>query len=192
MTRRLGYSASKSWLVNPSVRPFSVTVRTTFSGTPSGIWASSSSVTFTVAPTKPGEVDDHLVGDPARVTADSGGVEHNRPWERHGAGVAGDSPLGVTGSTGRSPSGGNVRLCLAAPLRRSAVERRPVSPAILMPGDQASHECLHVARRSGLSFRRSHRRRRTLQSPRSAIHPSVIARTNTEGVVNREGYGYRQ
>lgn len=50
-TRR--YSFSKPWLVNFSVRLFSVTVRTTFSGAPEGISASISSVTFTVEPIRP-------------------------------------------------------------------------------------------------------------------------------------------
>jgi hypothetical protein len=37
------YSVSKPWLVNLSVRLFSVTVRTTWSGAPDGISASTSS-----------------------------------------------------------------------------------------------------------------------------------------------------
>src|SRR4030095_1247969 len=47
------YSLSNPWLVNLSVRLFSVTVRTTFSGTPPGISASISSVTRTDDPTHP-------------------------------------------------------------------------------------------------------------------------------------------
>lgn len=35
----LVYSFSNPWAVNFSVRAFSVTMRTTFSGAPSGIWA---------------------------------------------------------------------------------------------------------------------------------------------------------
>src|SRR6266498_4389650 len=47
------YSFSNPWLLNFSVRPFSVTVRTTCSDAPSGILASISSVTVTFAPTLP-------------------------------------------------------------------------------------------------------------------------------------------
>jgi hypothetical protein len=41
------HSVSNPWLVNLSVRLFSVTMRTTFSGAPSGTVASISSVTVT-------------------------------------------------------------------------------------------------------------------------------------------------
>ena len=44
------YSSSKPWDVNLRVRPFSVTVRTTWSGAPSGMCAAMSSVTSTCAP----------------------------------------------------------------------------------------------------------------------------------------------
>src|ERR1035438_2737678 len=44
------YSFSKEWVVNLSVRAFSITVRTVVSGAPSGIWAWISRVTSTVAP----------------------------------------------------------------------------------------------------------------------------------------------
>ncbi len=46
-------ACSNPWLVNLSVRLFSVTVRTTLSGAPSGISASTSSVILTLAPTRP-------------------------------------------------------------------------------------------------------------------------------------------
>ena len=46
------YSVSKPWLVNLSVRLFSVTVRTTWSGAPDGMSAVISSVTVTFAPTR--------------------------------------------------------------------------------------------------------------------------------------------
>ena len=48
-----GYSFSNPWFLNFRVRLFSVTVRTTVSGAPSGIFASISSVTVTFAPTSP-------------------------------------------------------------------------------------------------------------------------------------------
>jgi hypothetical protein len=47
------YSFSNPRLVNFSVRLFSVTVRTTWSGAPDGISAWISSVTVTFAPTRP-------------------------------------------------------------------------------------------------------------------------------------------
>src|SRR4051794_5361481 len=47
------YSLSKPWVVNFSVRLFSVTVRTTLSGVPFGISASNSRVTVTVEPIRP-------------------------------------------------------------------------------------------------------------------------------------------
>ena len=47
------YSLSNPWLVNLSVRLFSVTVRTTWSGTPAGTSASISSVTRTDDPMSP-------------------------------------------------------------------------------------------------------------------------------------------
>jgi hypothetical protein len=50
---QLCYSVSKPLLVNFSVRLFSVTVRTTLSGAPSGISASISRVTRTDEPTRP-------------------------------------------------------------------------------------------------------------------------------------------
>lgn len=50
---RINYSFSNPWLVNFKVRLFSVTVRTTLSGAPSGILASISMVTVTLAPTRP-------------------------------------------------------------------------------------------------------------------------------------------
>jgi hypothetical protein len=50
---QLRYSVSKPLLVNFSVRLFSVTVRTTLSGAPSGISASISRVTRTDDPTRP-------------------------------------------------------------------------------------------------------------------------------------------
>ena len=50
---RITYSLSNPWLVNLSVRLFSVTVRTTLSGTPAGISASISSVTRTEDPMSP-------------------------------------------------------------------------------------------------------------------------------------------
>ena len=47
------YALSNPWLVNLRVRLFSVTIRTTLSGTPSGISASISSVTRTEDPRSP-------------------------------------------------------------------------------------------------------------------------------------------
>src|SRR6266404_3626370 len=46
------YDSSNPWELNLRVRQFSVTVRTTLSGAPSGISASISTVTLTLAPTK--------------------------------------------------------------------------------------------------------------------------------------------
>ncbi len=48
-----GYPSWKPWLVNFRVRLFSATVRTTWSGATVGTSASMSSVTRTLAPTKP-------------------------------------------------------------------------------------------------------------------------------------------
>ena len=47
------YDSSNPWLWNFSVRLFSLTVRTTFSGTPSGTFAAMSKLTVTSAPTRP-------------------------------------------------------------------------------------------------------------------------------------------
>src|SRR5947208_3713983 len=53
------YSSSKPWLVNLSVRLFSVTTRTTCSGAPEGISASISRVTRTFDPTRPARSEEH-------------------------------------------------------------------------------------------------------------------------------------
>jgi len=62
--RYLNYSFSNSWLVNFNVRLFSVTVRTTWSGAPEGISASTSSVTVTFAPTRPEAWPTPATGSP--------------------------------------------------------------------------------------------------------------------------------
>ena len=64
------HSSSNPCDVNFSVRLFSVTGRTAFSGAPPGILASISSVTVTSAPHEVDQVADHFVGDAARIGAD--------------------------------------------------------------------------------------------------------------------------
>jgi len=66
------YSSSNPWDANLSAAAFSVTVRTTFSGAPSGIRASISRVTVTSAPGSPARCATtssatRLASRPARV-----------------------------------------------------------------------------------------------------------------------------
>ena len=70
------YSRSNPALLNFRVRLFSVTVRTTCSGAPSGMSASISSQRHAhVRPDEAGEMGNHLVGDTARGAAGAGRVE---------------------------------------------------------------------------------------------------------------------
>src|SRR2546422_5610756 len=83
------YSFSNPWLVNLSVRLFSVTVRTTCSGAPEGISASTSSVTLTFAPTRPDRCAitssaTRLASRPTRV-----GSRVTVPWNRLGCAATG-------------------------------------------------------------------------------------------------------
>lgn len=70
-------SASEPWLTNFSVRPFSVTVRTTESGTPDGDLDLQGHLDL--RPDEPGRARDHLVGDAARVAPHASRVERDGP-----------------------------------------------------------------------------------------------------------------
>jgi|GEM_PF-3530274 len=78
------YPPSKPCVENFNVRLFSVTVRTTISGAPSGLSASTSSVTRTFAPTRPERWEStssamRLASCPTRVESNS-----TLPWKRFG------------------------------------------------------------------------------------------------------------
>ena len=69
------YSLSKPLSSNFKVRLFSVTIRTTCSGVPSGMSTSISRVSLTLAPITPDKWGDHLISYHAGVASQSGGVE---------------------------------------------------------------------------------------------------------------------
>src|SRR5262249_47191262 len=102
------HSLSNPWLVNLSVRLFSVTVRATLSGTPAGISASISSVTRTEDPMSPTRSVMTssvilLASRPARA-----GSSVTVPCKRWGLdGVAGPG-AGTAGGVGTGPGGVTV------------------------------------------------------------------------------------
>ena len=75
------YSRSKPWSSNFSVRLFSVTVRTTWSGAPPGNVGLDLQRHPDVAAHEAGEMADHFVGDPARVAAGAGRIERHAAVE---------------------------------------------------------------------------------------------------------------
>ena len=120
----LPYSFSNPWLVNLSVRLFSVTVRTTLSGAPSGTSASISRVTVTRAPMRPErwEMTSSAIWLASRPTA--GGVELYRAVE----------PGGLLRARGVGGAAGGLRFPNPAPqfsparLRLSGSGRAPRFP----------------------------------------------------------------
>ena len=100
------HSSSNPWLVNLSVRAFSVTVRTTLSGTPEGTSASISSVTVTFAPTRPARWA--MTSSAMRPASAPGrtGFRVTVPWKRAGCFVGGGVGPSMGGVSGRRPGGG--------------------------------------------------------------------------------------
>ena len=127
------YSFSNPCDENLSTRPFSVTVRTTWSGAPAEISASTSSVTVTWAPTSPQRWAMTSSAMPAEIAPDAGGVEGDRavvaPGLRHCRRERRPrrhrgSP-GPGGGPGTGPTGGVVTASASVRRRRgpSGVER---------------------------------------------------------------------
>src|SRR5437879_4609166 len=84
-----------------NVRLFSVTVRTTASGTPAWTSASISSVTVTRDPTRPARCAIiHLIGNAPRIAPHTGGVQRTVPWNRFGF----PTPAGGTTAPGTAPA----------------------------------------------------------------------------------------
>ena len=193
------YSLSNPWLVNFSVRLFSVTVRTTWSGAPAGISASISSVTVTFAPTRPARCAMtssamRLASRPTRV-----GVERDRAVEALRAAVCGAGA--AVGSRLRPGPGGGRPFAADGRVRRASHPRAAATRLglQLLARDLRLHQqprrsrvgqrhaaARRAGRGSGRRSRRSCRRRQSCPAPRSAARrPSRIAPSSTDGSLSR-------
>ena len=180
--------------MNFSVRLFSVTVRTTFSGVPASIVRFDFESDFHRRSHQPGEMRNHLVGDAPRIAPDTSGIETDAAVEP--LGPARRSRSGSACTAGRNRSGRSATtppVGSANPLGRGAISAwcclsatsgAPAGPKGCLP--RCSPSGRNADRDSGPLHRRNFRHRRT----ESWLHvsnrsPSRIASSNTAGSLRR-------